>query len=78
MSYGDWLDVVLARFGCCAILVRDGVVDYCCHCPFYCGSREVRWKGSGGDGVEALCEHDLGNYGIIVIFGIVYYSSDFQ
>jgi hypothetical protein len=71
VGYGDWFDLVLAWFGCCAVLVGDGVVDYCCHCSFGGGSREMRWKQSRGDGVKALKEHDTEIYAIIVIVGIV-------
>ena len=60
VSYGDWFDMILAWFGCCTVLVGDGVVDYCCHCSFDVVPREIRWKGSRGDGVEALREHDPG------------------
>ena len=28
VSYCDGLNVMLARLGCCAVLVRDGIVDY--------------------------------------------------
>ena len=42
VSYGHWFDLVLARFGCCTVLVRNGVVDYRGHCSFDCGPREMR------------------------------------
>jgi len=78
VSYDDWLDVVLAWFGCCAVLVRDGVVDYCGHCSFDVGSREIRWKDSSGGGMEALCEHDSGIYEIMVVLPMVCWSSMFR
>jgi hypothetical protein len=74
VGYGDWFDLMLPWFGCCAILVRDGVADYSGHCSFDGGSScEIRCSESRTDGVEALCEHDLGTYGIILVLGVVYF-----
>lgn len=77
VSYGDWFDLVLARFGCCTVLVGNGVMDYCCHCSSDGSLREKmwKWKESRGDSVEGLCEHDPGLYEIISILGIVCWSS---
>lgn len=76
VSYGDRFDLVLARFGCCTVLVRNGMMDYCCHGSFDGSLREKmwKWKKSRGDSVEGLCEHDLGLYEIISILGIVCWS----
>jgi hypothetical protein len=46
VGYGDRLDIVLARFGCCTILVRNRVVCYCGHCSFDGGPGEMRWRDS--------------------------------
>ena len=42
VSYGDRLDLVLARLGCCTILVGNGVVDYRGHCSIDVGPRNMR------------------------------------
>ena len=68
VSYGYWFNMVLARFGCCSILVRNRVVHYRCHCSFDRCPRKMmwKWKESRGDSLEALCEHDPSLYEIIV------------
>ena len=54
---GDRFDARLAWLGCCAILVRDGVVDYCGHCSFDGNACEIRLENSGGDGWETVSKH---------------------
>jgi hypothetical protein len=70
VGYCDGLDVVLAWFGRCTVLVRDGVVDYGGHCSFDGGPCEIRMESSRRDGLEALCEHDPGIYGVILVLGV--------
>lgn len=42
LSYGHWFDLVLARLGCCTILVGNGVVDYRGHGSIDVGPRKMR------------------------------------
>ena len=44
VSYGDWFDMVLTRFGCCTVFVWDGVMDYHSHYSFDGCPREEMWK----------------------------------
>lgn len=80
VSYGDWFDLVLARFGCCTVLVGNGVMDYCCHGSFNGSLREKmwKWKESRGDSVEGLCEHDPGLYESISILDVTCWSLIFR
>ena len=54
VSYGHWFDLVLARLGCCTILVGNGVVDYRGHCSIDVRPRKMRRKDARENGRETL------------------------
>jgi hypothetical protein len=67
VGYGHWFNAWLPWLGYCAVLVRDGVVDYGGHISFDGCPSETGWKHSRGDEREALCEHDNSAYEDIVV-----------